>query len=328
MAESYRAAELGALHGGSTSGPLHFRRNHYAFPEVEPDGWTVEVAGAVENPLRLDRGALERFGVRADDVVLECAGHRRIELEPPVAGLPWGVGAVSQGRWSGAPLARILEAALPRADALEVVLVGGDGGGDDTFARAIPLDKARDDATLLAWTLDGAEIPLELGGPLRAVVPGHYAVDSVKWLRRIVVATEPFRGHFQENDYRYHGAERLPDGTPLRELPVTSLVTAPQDGASLRPGPVRIAGVAWGGVAIALVEVRVDEGPWRAATLAPALGPFAFTPWELEAELSAGPHILVARATNAAGNAQPDRPLWNARGYGNSSVHRIAVTAA
>jgi sulfane dehydrogenase subunit SoxC len=313
MAESYRPAELGALHGGSTSGPLHFRRNHYAFPEVEPDGWTVEVAGAVENPLRLDRGALERFGVRADDVVLECAGHRRIELEPAVAGLPWGVGAVSQGRWSGAPLARILEAARPRPDALEVVFVGGDGDADDTFARAIPLDKARDDATLLAWTLDGAEIPLELGGPLRAVVPGHYAVDSVKWLRRIVVATEPFRGHYQTEDYCLFGADGVPDGAELHELRVTSLVTATE--------PARIAGVAWGGE-IARVEVEVDR-TWREGTLSEPLGSYAFTPWELAVDLAPGPHIAAARATDTAGNTQPELPLWNARGYANSSVHRV-----
>ncbi len=307
------AAELSALHGGSTSAALHFRRNHFPYPDVE-EGWALEVVGAVASPLRLDPEGLAGFGIVAHDVVLECAGHRRAELDPPVDGVPWGAGAVSQGRWGGASLAAVLAEAEPRPDAVEVVLVGGDGDAEDGFARAIPVAKARDEATLLAWSLDGEPIPLELGGPLRAIVPGNYAVDSVKWLRRIVVATEPFDGHFQVNEYCLVSADGIPDGTQLHELPVTSLVTVTEPG--------RVAGVAWGGE-IARVEVQVDDGPWLEAVLGRALGPYAFVPWELLVELAPGPHTAASRATDTAGNTQPERPLWNARGYANSSVHRV-----
>ena len=127
---------------------------------------------------------------------------------------------MSQGRWGGARLAAVLAEAQPGADAVEVVFAG-----DESFARSIPLGQALDGPALIAWSLDGEPIPRELGGPLRVIVPGNYAVDSVKWLRTIVVATEPFDGLFQVDDYCLVGADGIPDGTQLHELPVTSLVT-------------------------------------------------------------------------------------------------------
>jgi DMSO/TMAO reductase YedYZ molybdopterin-dependent catalytic subunit len=306
----YRAAPLSALHGGSTSAELHFRRNHFPYPEAGA-GWTLEAGGMV-----LSLADVRRLGSRSEHVVLECAGHRRTELDPPVDGLPWGAGAVSQGEWTGAPLGAVLAEAGLGPNGTQVVLAGADGDG--AFARAISLAKATDDATLVAWELDGAPIPAGLGGPLRAIVPGHYAVDSVKWLRRIEVVAEPFRGHFQAEDYCLFGAEGVPDGAELHELPVSSLVTS----------STAIAGVAWGGAGVARVDVRIDDGPWVAATLGEPLGPYAFVPWELAVELAGGPHTVEARATDAEGNAQPERPLWNRRGYANSSVHRVNVTAS
>ncbi len=300
------AAELAALHGGSTSAARHFRRNHFPVPEAPPG--SVEVAGAVANPLRLDLEELQRFDAVELDVVLECAGHRRTELDPPVEGLPWKEGAVSQGRWGGARLAAVLADAQPGADAVEVVFAG-----DESFARSIPIRQALDGPALIAWSLDGEPIPRELGGPLRAIVPGNYAVDSVKWLRTIVVATEPFDGLFQVDDYCLVGADGVPDGTQLHELPVTSLVTTTER--------TRIAGVAWG-AEVARVDVDVD-GQQHEATLAKPLGPYSFVPWELEVDLAPGPHTATSRATDTAGNTQPERPLWNARGYANNAVHRV-----
>jgi DMSO/TMAO reductase YedYZ molybdopterin-dependent catalytic subunit len=314
-----RAAPLHALDGLPTPVESHFRRNHYAYPDVDGGSWAIAVTGAVEQPFALSLVDLKRFPRGSRHVVLECAGHRRTELDPPVEGLPWGAGAVSQGLWTGATLASVLAHAAPVSDATEVVLVGSDGEGEDHFARSIPIAKARDDATLLAWELNGAEVAAALGGPLRAIVPGYYAVDSVKWLRRIVVATEPFGGHYQVNDYCLVGADGIADGTQLHELPVSSLVTA--------TGPTRIAGVAWGGE-IARLDVEIDDGTGIPATLGNALGPFAFVPWELAVELSPGRHTAAARATDAFGNTQPDWPLWNAGGYANSSVHRVVFTVS
>ena len=325
MQEDYRAAPLAALDGSPMAAAQHFVRSHFPPPAVDA-GWTLDVGGAVARPLALAPTEFRRFGEASHHVVLECAGHRRTELSPPVEGLPWGVGAVSQGLWTGAPLARVLAEAQALPEAAFVVLTGADGGG--AFARAISVAKARDEATLLAWALDGAPVPRELGGPLRAVVPGHYAVDSVKWLRRIEVVAEPFRGHFQTGDYCLFDAEGIQDGTQLAELPVTSLVTSPGAGERLDPGAeARIAGVAWGGRGpVATVELSVDAGPWRPARLREPLGPYALVPWELTVALDAGERTIASRATDGDGNAQPDQPLWNRRGYANSSVHRVTVT--
>jgi len=308
--EQYRAAPLSALGGRPTPAALHFLRSHFPYPEVGE--WSVEVAGAVDRPRAFTVDDLRRFEQRTEIVVLECAGHRRTELSPPVEGLPWGVGAVSQATWSGPALARVLEQVGPTPEATQVVFSGADGDGE--FARAISLDKVRDEATMLALTIDGQTIPVELGGPLRAIVPGHYAVDSVKWVRRIEVVTEPFRGHFQSEDYCLFEADGVPDGAELHELPVTSLVTGTER--------TRVAGVAWGGE-VARVDVQVDDGPWVEAALGEALGPFAFTPWELEVHLAPGSHTAAARATDSAENTQPERPLWNSRGYANNAVHRV-----
>ncbi len=320
-----RAAPLEALGGGSTPLELHFERSHFAFPDSAPGVWSVEVGGAVRSPCTLPLDTLQALGSSSADVVLECAGHRRAELSPAVPGVAWGAGAVSQARWTGTPLGLVLERAGIGPEAVEVVLHGGDGDGT-SFARALPLAKALEPSTLLAWAVEGGAIPRELGGPLRAVVPGHYAVDSVKWVRRLELVTEPFRGYFQAQDYCFFGAEGIAEGTPVRELPVSSLITVPAGGSNVVRGPLAVRGVAWGGERIARVELQVDSEPWREAAVEPAVGPHAFTPWSVEVDLEPGDHVLGARATDAAGRSQPDLPIWNARGYGNNSVHRVAIS--
>jgi DMSO/TMAO reductase YedYZ molybdopterin-dependent catalytic subunit len=317
-----RPAPLAALGRESTPLHQHFRRSHYPYADGDASGWVVEVAGAVRSPAALRLGELAALPTRSVDAVLECAGHRRVELSPAVPGVPWGAGAVSQAGWRGASLALVLERAGVRPEAVEVVLHGADGRGE--FARAIPLAKALDPETLLAWEVDGGPVPQDLGGPLRALVPGHYAVDSVKWLRRIELVTEPFRGHYQAQDYCYFGAEGIPEGTALRELEVSSLITSTR----VADGSVAVRGVAWGAEPIARVELRAATGPWREAALGEPLGRYAFTPWSAELGLGRGEHELASRATDAAGRTQPDEPVWNALGYGNNSVHRVSVTVA
>lgn len=239
-----------------------------------------------------------------------------------LAGVPWGAGAVSQAGWTGTPLAHVLKRAGVGPGAVEVVLQGADGEGE--FARAIPLAKALDPVTLLAWEVDGEEIPQDLGGPLRALVPGHYAVDSVKWLRRIEVVTEPFRGFFQAEDYCFFGAEGIPEGTALRELAVSSLITETR----AERGVVAVRGVAWSAAPIERVDLRVDAGPWLETVLEKPLGPHAFTPWSVQVALEAGEHGLASRATDGGGRVQPERPVWNELGYGNNSVHRVIISVA
>lgn len=324
MPELARPTPLAALDGAPTPTEVHFVRSHFGTPEADERGWTVEVTGAVARPVSLSLADLRKLGSHTVLAVLECAGHRRAEFVPPTEGVVWGVGAVSQAEWTGAPLRDVLAPAGVAADATEVAL-----HGEETFGRSVPLAKALDGDTLVAWEVGGEAIPRELGGPLRAIVPGRYAVDSVKWVRTVEVRTEPFRGTFQVDDYRIFGADGIPEGEPLGDLPVNSLVTWPEEGGVVAAGHVAVRGVAWGGEGgVAVLAVRLDDEEEVPATLSPPAGPYAFTPWQATLDLSPGEHVLVARAVDAAGRAQPGRPLWNRRGYANSSMHRVRIRVA
>jgi DMSO/TMAO reductase YedYZ molybdopterin-dependent catalytic subunit len=330
-----RAAPLEALALPETPIELHYRRNHFPYPSLDRERWTLEVTGAVDWPLVLSLDELRGLPELTRTVLLECAGHRRTEIEPPVGGVPWKLGALSQARWSGISLRHVLELAGAGRGAVEVVLYGADSGpfagveGTHAYARSLPLDKALDDDTLLAWAMNDEPLPEEHGAPLRAVVPGWYAMDSVKWLTRIDVVTEPFRGPFQELDYRFlEEGDPLP-GRRLTTIPIHSLIVTPVDGGPVGAGPAPVRGIAWGGSGgAASVDVRLDDGEWRPARLLPASGAFGHATWEAEYEAPAREHQLSVRATDRAGSSQPERPVWNRRGYANNSIHRVRVRPA
>ena len=323
--ENARPTPLWALELGELPTDHHFRRDHFGVPELDPAGWRLEVAGAVEQPLSLSLAQVQALPAQTLKVVLECAGHRRTELDPPAEGIPWGAGAVGEARWAGAPLRELLALARPSRRAAAAVLEGADRGpfahlaGEFSFARCLPLAKALDRDTLLAWQMNGAPLPAAHGAPLRAVVPGWYATDSVKWLVRIELIEGEYDGPFEALDYRL-GDDRL------TELPVHALVTSPAEGAEVIPGPLDVGGVAWGGRGGGkAVEVRIDGGDWDAAACDPPAGPYALTRWRARVELSPGGRTIAVRATDGAGRSQPETPLWNPRGYANASVHRVRV---
>jgi DMSO/TMAO reductase YedYZ molybdopterin-dependent catalytic subunit len=286
---------------------VHFQRNHHGIPPIDAGSW-------------------RRYPRRQLTVVLECAGHRRAEIEPPTAGIPWQAGdAVSEATWSGISLADLLRDAGPE-DARFVVLEGGDAeGASAPFARALPLDRALHPDTLLAWEMDGEPLPPEHGAPLRAVVPGWYATDSIKWLRRIVALREPFTGPYEVDHYRLRNAadER---GTRLTALSVHSLLTSHASGQRVDAGPHLLAGVAWGGSGgIARVDVSIDGGAWQRADLVGPESPYAFTRWSLDWEAKPGSVLLDIRATDGTGRVQLERPIWNVGGYANSSRQRVRL---
>lgn len=326
-----RPAPLEALWLPETPTEQHYRRNHGPYPEVDAEGWSVEVRGAVRHPGRLSLEALRGHAPQELTVLLECAGHRRTEFDPPIAGVQWTVGALSQARWGGCSLASVLEAAGVEPDAVEVVLWGvdrapfGRTGEVHPFARALPLEKALDPDTLLAWSMNGEPLPTTHGGPLRAVVPGWYAMDSVKWLTAVEVVTEPFRGPYQELDYRFQAADDAGIGERITEIPVHSLILSPQAGAEVAAGEIEVRGIAWGGSGVEQVELQVDEGPWTRVRLEPASGRYTRSRWTASVALPPGPHVLAVRAWDVAGRTQPEAPVWNRRGYQNNSIHRVPV---
>jgi DMSO/TMAO reductase YedYZ molybdopterin-dependent catalytic subunit len=310
----------------------HFVRDHFPVPELDPAAWSLQIDG--ERCLTLDERELRLLPPRSLAVVLECAGHRRNEFDPQPEGLPWACGAIAEARWTGTSLATLLARAGIPDGTLEVVLEGADCGespglpGSLHFARSLALEKALSRDVVVAYEMNGRAITVARGGPVRAVVPGWYATDSVKWLTRVWFTGEPFDGAFQAHDYLWRDPGETGPGRRMTDLPVHALITSPQGGAELAGGRVTVRGAAWGGSGgIAEVAVRVDDGAWRPAALAPRRGRYARTLWGLQCELGPGRHVLACRATDSAGHAQPATPPPNPGGYANNAIHRIEIAA-
>jgi DMSO/TMAO reductase YedYZ molybdopterin-dependent catalytic subunit len=267
-------------------------------------------------------------------VTLECAGNGRSLLRPAVPGAPWRLGAAGTAEFEGVALADVLDRATPHGGAIEVVFRGADegevqGGRLVRFERSLPIDVARHPDTLLAWAMNGEALAPEHGAPVRLIVPGWYAVASVKWLVGIDVRTEPFYGWFQGDNYVYRGSSLYAENEPVSRMRVRAVIARPADGATIPRGRVAIAGSAWSGDgAIARVELSLDGGAsWSDAQLGLPLSPHASAPWQAEVPVDdVGAVEILARATDAAGNRQPLEAPWNRLGYGNNAVHAVRLT--
>jgi DMSO/TMAO reductase YedYZ molybdopterin-dependent catalytic subunit len=300
---------------------LFYVRMHYAIPQVDRNKWRLRVEGEVEKPFELNYDEFTRLASKQVLATLECAGNSRSSLEPKVPGVQWGLGAVGNASWTGVPLSTLLDRAGVKPAAREVILEGADEDkvteplgphGKVRFARSVPLAKAREDV-LLACKINDVDLPAEHGFPVRAIVPGWYAVASVKWLERILVTGEPFTGFYQTLDYSYW--RRVGDEyelEALREMPVKSEIARPVDGQTVpADSDVRVHGAAWtgGGEVVARVELSVDGGAtWNETRLGEAR-PNAWRLWEYDWRTPATPgkRTLVARATDSKGRTQPAR---------------------
>ncbi len=323
-----------------------FTRSHAATPRIDPAVWRLEVGGMVARPRRFSlEELLGAFPRREVAATLICAGLRRDEFLAfgPLPGeLPWGADPVSTGRWSGVALADLLRAAGVSPEARHVQMVGLDEverhGQRFGFGGSIDLAKAMKGDVLLASDLNGAPLPLPHGFPVRAVVPGWIGARSVKWLGRIEVTAEPSPNYFQTKAYRMarevnHADPRdVSRGTALTEVPLNPVILAPASGSVLPAGRHLVRGWAMGagGGPLARVELSLDGGrSWREVR---RVGPgerWAWTFWELEVELPAGAHTLMARAAGADGTTQPPSPqeTWNVKGYSNNAWYRVTLRA-
>jgi len=179
--------------------------------------------------------------------------------------------------------------------------------------------------------MNGEPLPLEHGYPLRLIVPGWYAVASVKWLTEIEATGAPFTGFFQTQRYVYEtGRNGTVTREPVRLQQVRSVITQPSTGQQLTPGALVVRGVAWSGAApIDKVEVSIGSGPWHNARLIGQRHRHSWQWWELLTRIdSPGETRLRARATDLAGRTQPDRPHWNRLGYGGNAVQDIPLLAS
>jgi DMSO/TMAO reductase YedYZ molybdopterin-dependent catalytic subunit len=191
---------------------LFYIRSHFPAPKLDLASYQLRIDGAVRSPFSLSYQELRDMPSETRVAILECAGNGRVFLVPQVEGAQWELGAVGNAEWTGVPLGALLERAGMEEDALEIVLEGADQGtpniepkppGQISYARSLPRDKAIQREVLIAYQMNGRDLPQDHGYPVRAIVPGHYGMASVKWLTRIYAAREPFEGYWQTSDYGY-----------------------------------------------------------------------------------------------------------------------------
>ncbi len=226
---------------------LFYIRSHFPTPWFDPASYRLEIEGAVRNPLALGYDELRRMPAETRVATLECAGNSRVFLVPQVDGAQWGLGAVGTAEWTGVSLADLLERAGLVEDACEVVLEGADRGTPKeppipprpiSYTRGLPRDKAMRREVLIAYQMNGRDLTPDHGYPVRAIVPGHFGMASVKWLTRIRAVRQPFQGYWQTSDYAYwDDVEGQPIRRPLAEIQVKAQIA--RRGSTRRWRPTR-----------------------------------------------------------------------------------------
>jgi DMSO/TMAO reductase YedYZ molybdopterin-dependent catalytic subunit len=310
-------------------------RSHFATPKIDPRTYKLRIEGAVEQPLEIGYDELRSLGRKTATALLECAGNSRVFLTPKAKGVAWELGAVGNAEWTGVPLAAVLKRARLKDSAVDIVLEGADSGdvkdepkapANLPFARSLPRAKALEPEILLAYQMNGTELPTSHGYPVRAVVPGWYAVASVKWLTRIIALEKPFNGFHQTIDYSFwtedHG---LPTLVPVTELQVKSEIARPEFHEVVPANSIyRVHGAAWTGESeISRVEVSTNGGAtWQPARLAVNMGRHAWRLWEYAWRTPANRArvTLMSRATDQAGHRQP---LTHDRKRGSYMVNNV-----
>ena len=320
-------------------------RNNLPPPDAailnDRDAWQVAIEG-VKKPRTLTLGELKTLGLETTAMVLQCSGNGRGYFPSKPSGTPWQVGAAGCVVWSGVPLRWVADALGGVADGMAFITgTGGEKLPDGIDPKSVIVErsvpaKALGDA-LLAWEMNGAPISLAHGGPLRLIVPGYTGVNNIKYLKRLAFSATETDAKIMSHGYRLGppGSKGDPSQPSVQEMSVKSWVNGPgSDGAPLKAGNVQFHGVAFGGLhAVAKVEVSLDGGKsWAEARLSgPDLGRYAWRQFVFAARLpSAGSYTVMSRATDSAGNVQPEQRFENAGGYNNSSWadHGLKVTVA
>lgn len=301
-----------------------FLRNNGPVPLLDPATWRLRVSGLVTTPLALSLDDIKRLGSRTITAFMECAGNSRTSFEPTAAGTPWGHTAIGNATWTGVPLARVLELAGVDDDAVEIVSQGGDFAD---MRRGLPLGKALAPETMLAWGMNGEDLPVIHGGPVRLLVPGWGGIASTKWLVGIEVIDHAFDGAYNTDSYTLID-ESGHKTRPVREMPVKSVITSPAPGSVLAAGPQTIRGYAWSGYGrVTTVEVSTDGGAtWRAAEIVEEAGRLSWVRFAASWEAQPGETTLQARATDEAMLTQPATAPWNAKGYQYNAIVSVPVT--
>lgn len=323
---------------------LYVRNNLPAPPAAilaDRQAWQLAVEG-VRSPRSLSLGELKSMGLQTVATVLQCSGNGRGFFPHKPSGTPWTVGAAGCVLWSGVPVRAVVDALGGVAEASLLYMTGTGGevlpeGVDPKSViveRSVPL-KAMEDA-ILAWELNGAPLSLAHGGPLRLVVPGYNGVNNIKYIKRLAFTAAESDAKIMQHGYRITPIGGKADaGQPsVLEMNVKSWINAPHtESGTAKAGLLQIHGVAFSGTRpVTRVEVSLDGGKtWQDASfIGPDLGRFAWRQFVLQAKLAPGRYRMASRATDAAGNVQPQHRLENLSGYSNNSWadHAVDVTVA
>ena len=324
----------------------HFVRNNGIPPvSVDAAAWTLTIDGLVETPLTLGIDDLKRgFEVMTRALILECAGNGRAFFDPPATGVQWTYGAVACSEWTGVRLADVLKAAGVKSGVVYTAHEGADKhpSGAATglpISRGVPITKAMDPGSLIAFAQNGQPIHPMNGAPLRLVFPGWPGSCSQKWLTRIWLRDRVRDGaKMTGTSYRVPGRPVAPgeqldekDFVIIEAMPVKSLITHPATGHRSPAHALEVRGHAWAGErTVDAVRLSIDFGAtWLDATLDGPVNPHAWQNWRADIEFPGpGYYEIWARATDSEGVSQPHALAWNPKGYLNNAMHRVAVTVA
>src|SRR5882757_7958087 len=301
---------------------LFYIRSHFPAPTLDIASYRLRIDGAVRKPFSLSYQQLRDMPSETRVATLECAGNSRVFLVPQVGGAQWELGAVGNAEWTGVPLGALLERAGLEDDACEIVLEGADRGtpkeepippGQVSYARSLPRDKAIQREVLIAYQMNGRDLPLDHGYPVRAIVPGHYGMASVKWLTSIHAVQEPFQGYWQTSDYGYWDyLDGKPVRRPLGEIKLKSEIARPRVYETLAPNQVyTVSGAAWAGeTEVTGIAVSTDGGQtWTDAEFLDSAQRDAWRRWKYDwlTPKEPGRYTLMSRAKGANGDIQPEK---------------------
>ena len=310
--EIVRVLDIRKIDNGPTPKDQFFTTQHYGHPSIDPAAFRLKITGLVDRPKTLSVDEIKAMGRDEVAAAFECSGNGRGRVQ----------GFASNGRWTGVPLRKVLKEAGLKDNGHEIVFFGADHGEEETdfrqqkikldqaFGRSLPREKALGADPLLAYALDGEPLTKHQGAPLRLIVPGWYGVANVKWLSRIHVQEDPYMGKFQSRWYRTMHEEKIGGETVWNETAVTHMrLKSIIARVTKEGGAHKIFGfVLNDGTPVKSVEVKVDNGPWQAATIQTPAGKYAWKYFSYTWNgATAGEHTIVSRATDRDGYVQPEQ---------------------
>lgn len=318
-------AHLDNLPGFLTPIEQFFVRNNSVSLDIDVEQWRLVIEGdAVETPLELTYDQILDLPSRTVFAYLECAGNHRAFYElvngESTEGTQWKTGGIGNGEWTGVSLRDVLALAGVKENAVDLLLIGLDTESpEEGFRRVLPIEKALDPDTLVAYALNGAILPKDHGYPVRALVPGWVGSSSIKWLGKIVVSSEPIWTRNNTESYVLVGDDYPPEGEAKGQVITTQVIKSTLAlpwPAELEPGTQRIHGFAHSPAGeITKVEWSTDGTTWQEAAIVSPQIQYSWVRFEFWWDAEAGEHTIWTRATDVAGNTQPDQVPFNVEGY-------------